>query len=140
MDHKDLSFFPVMRDHLLTAWQRALPLLSPAIQQGDEVDDAAVLAELQANLATLWVLVKHPEQTVVAAAVTVLETTPRRRVCRVWLTGALRGYVNWQHLAERIASWARTQGCSALILRGRRGWTKALPNWRLKNVELEFKL
>lgn len=58
------------------------------------------------------------------AAVTYVDTYPTGKVLRLWLVGGELDNV-LAHEAE-VAEWAKSIGCIAVDLIGRRGWEKAL--------------
>ncbi len=97
---------------------------------------------------------------IVAAAVTELQQTERCKFCIVVACGGssheehqgvdarLRGLcrerpggmARWLHLLTPIENWARAEGCDAMRIMGRRGWSRVLPAYRLTRVVLEKEL
>jgi hypothetical protein len=57
-------------------------------------------------------------------AVTELITFPRKKVMHIFLAGGELDQFFDMH--ESAIQWAKSQGCSAVTLSGRRGWTKAM--------------
>lgn len=79
-----------------------------------DTTEAEVVADLEANRATLW-----PGDS--AAMVTQLIAPSS---CHIWLAGGLMADL----LAMRagLEAWARAQGCAELTINGRRGWARVL--------------
>ena len=57
-------------------------------------------------------------------AVTEIITFPRKKTMHIFLAGGELDQFFDMH--ESAIQWAKAQGCSAVTLSGRRGWTKAM--------------
>lgn len=65
-----------------------------------------------------------------AAFVTQLQQFPAERICVIILCGG-DGLREWQDAAWRgLTRYARKAGCSCLQIVGRRGWTRAVPEFQ----------
>ncbi len=64
-----------------------------------------------------------------SAIVTQFWTFPRARALHFWLAGGDLSEITDQ-MQPVIEAWARDQGCQRSIIAGRRGWLKALPDYR----------
>lgn len=79
------------------------------------IDDVArALAE---NRAQLW-----PGKN--AVIVTEINTYPSERVIQVWLAGGDMQEI--MQMAAGLESWARLNGCSSVLVEGRKGWARTL--------------
>ena len=56
---------------------------------------------------------------------------PQRRVGNAFLAGGDngKGLAQLFDMADDMTDWARSQGCDGLMLTGRRGWSRRLPDW-----------
>jgi hypothetical protein len=97
---------------------------------------------------------------IVAAAVTKLQQAGRRKLCIIVACGGSSheehqgvdarlgglcrerpgGMARWLHLLAPIEDWAKSEGCDAMRIMGRRGWGRVLPTYRLTRVVLEKEL
>lgn len=73
-------------------------------------------------------------------AVTEIITYPRKRVCNVFLAGGEMQTI--KDLQAPCEEYARANGCSSLVLTGRKGWVRALKDygWNEVHTSLERKL
>lgn len=46
----------------------------------------------------------------------------------------------WKHLRKLIEDYARREGCRCVRLYGRRGWERALPEYRVEHIVMERRL
>jgi len=101
---------------LIEHFERCKPWLEAALEEGFyKIEDVArALAE---NRAQFW-----PGKN--AAIVTEIDTIGQTRVCRVWLAGGEMTEV--LEMARGLEAWSRLQGCSEVLVEGRKGWEKAL--------------
>lgn len=102
----------------LAEFDRCWPWLERAVQRGgnrfprDHIWNGITAGRLQ-----FWPFER-------CAAVTYVDTYPIGNVLRLWLVGGELGNV-LEHEAE-VAEWAKSIGCIAVELDGRKGWEKAL--------------
>lgn len=85
--------------------------------------------------ATLWLVASSKD--VLGAGVTAIVTTEWRKVCEILAFG---GDIESVRLVDGIEKYARTQGCSAVRLMGRKGWARVLKDYSAKHVLLEKEL
>lgn len=97
-------------------FERCLPWIEAALEGGfyTVADVARALGE---NRAQLW-----PGKN--AAIVTEIDTMAQKRVVRVWLAGGDMNEV--LEMAKGIEAWARLNGCTEVLVEGRKGWEKML--------------
>ncbi len=76
------------------------------------------------------------EGRVYSVAVTTIAVNEWRKVCEIVACGG-KEMCRWLHFIERLEDYARTEGCSAMRIFGRRGWTRILASYRVKRVILE---
>lgn len=106
-------------EDLCAAWRRCAPWLAGALDGSHTLND--VWAGVRAGEFHLWPGVR-------SAAVGELVEHPRRRDYHVWLAG---GDLAELTTMERSASaFARALGCDRITLHGRKGWARALTDYR----------
>ena len=122
----------VLADDLGRVWKDCAPLLIPAMQDGTTIEQ--VLTAIFARDAQLWIGSDNNE--IQVACVTELIRRGGCLYCNVWLTGG-RGVNNWIYFLKTIEAWAKEQGCDAMLIdRGRKGWGRLLPDYKIKTVAL----
>jgi hypothetical protein len=75
-----------------------------------------------------------------AAAVTRIMYTPNGPVCQYDSMSAKSLRRSNKELAPKIEQWAKSQGCIAVRIYGRRGWSRAMPDYTLKWVCMDKEL
>lgn len=55
--------------------------------------------------------------------ITELEQYPRKKNCHIFLAGG--NLTELEEMLPKVEDWAREQGCSAMTLTGRKGWTRS---------------
>lgn len=122
----------VLSDDLGRVWADCVPLLTPALNGMATIEQ--VLAAIFSKDAQLWI--GADESGIQVACVTELVRRGGCLYCNIWLTGG-RGLNNWMYFLETIEAWAKEQGCDAMLIdRGRRGWGRLLPEYKIKTVTL----
>jgi hypothetical protein len=74
-----------------------------------------------------------------AAAVTELRSANGRKFCTIVACGGEQRR-HWLHLLADLESFARAEGCATVLILGRPGWRRVLPDYRVKNIILEKEL
>lgn len=104
-------------------WPLAEPLIAGACRRGrhkdapDDIRRALKACDLQLWLA--W------DGAIAALAVTQIATHPRKTCCRIRIcTGRERR--SWEAHIATIEAWAKAQGCAAMELIARPGWSRIL--------------
>lgn len=106
-------------DTLRAAWRRCAPFLAPALDGSHTLDD--IWAGVASGEFHFW-----PGRR--SAAVGELVQHPRRRDYHVWLAGGdLRELIEMERSAS---AFARALGCDRITLHGRKGWARALKDYR----------
>lgn len=114
-------------------WPQAKGLIRAAIEQTDLSDFADIECSVLSGDQLLWLAISdHIE----AAATTHLIKTRGKPVLIVTaVSGTLRE--RWLPLRHRIESYAKAECCSCVRLYGRKGWERALPDYRVEYVIME---
>lgn len=146
----DWGCFAVPLEHLPAAFQLAQPLLLRAIEYSDgELDIGDLVDQLARGAMTLWLVgpgvmeartLDDLTAATKAAMVTEIGEFPSKRVLQVALLGGadVQKVVSTVVPALRIAGTAR--GCHQIRVVGRRGWAKALADWRQLYVTMGLDL
>jgi hypothetical protein len=105
-------------------WERCAPFIDRAVERADGAFDLEyVKTKVFTNQAQLW-----PGQN--SAVVTRLETHPSGLLtCLLWLAGG-DDLSELKALEKAISAWAKAMGCERMEIIGRRGWLKALDDYR----------
>lgn len=96
-----------------------------------EIND--VLKLLEDRKAQLFVFM---ETKPLAACVTTIEGTQSHKWLRVMWGGGSE-LNKWKHLLAGIEQWAKSLGCERSVIYGRKGWVKALSDYKQTAVILE---
>jgi len=100
------------------------------------------LSELDTDVlsgrALLWI-VHSDGHGIEAATVTRLDLTEHSKVCTILACGGVKRS-RWLHLLEEIEAYAKAEGCGSTRLYGRKGWKRALPDYREIGIVMERKL
>lgn len=117
-------------------WLQARPLIKAAIEQTGLSEFSDIEHDVLAGDQLLWLAISdHIE----AAAVTHLVKTSGNLVL---IITACSGHQRerWLPLRHRIESYAKQEGCKLVRLYGRKGWQRALPDYRVNYVIMEKEL
>jgi hypothetical protein len=124
---------------------QVLPMVSEMLAKGyrrsGNIWNALVLLdELRAERMTLWVAGYEGELRFIAAMVTRLYVLENgSKVCHIVALGG-EGLRDWIKYVDRIADYARAEGCDTLRLEGREGWSRILPSFVRVGVILEQRI
>lgn len=116
---------------LTAEWARLRPTIKRAYDKTGlglfSATEVAVLTGKQ----LIWYIREGDE--ILAAAVTLLLNTDAGKVCEVVAGGREHG--RWAQWAmHKLEEFAKAEGCSKMRIIGRRGWSKALPEFQTKYV------
>ena len=118
-------------------WPTVAPLIREAMARAAMSEFATVEHNIRNGDALLW-LAWDGEQ-IRAAAVTELHRINGRKFCLIVACGG-RERERWLSLISDLEQFARDEGCDAMRICGRRGWTRVLPDYRATRVILEKEL
>jgi hypothetical protein len=128
-------------------WPHVEALIERAMQRGGVSDFEELEQRVWRGQALLWIV--WDGEKILAAVVTAISIANGRKLCTIVACGApspsrKRGRVmvgeRWLHLLDGIEAYARDEGCAAMVIVGRRGWERVLPQWRRRAVILERSL
>ncbi|WP_235999385.1 hypothetical protein [Bradyrhizobium uaiense] len=115
-------------------WPLARALIKSASEKTGLGDFERTEREVLAGLQLLWLA--HDGSKIEAAAVTQLVVEAGRKLCVLVACGG-DGRDRWLPLIEGIESYARDEGCAAMLIGGRPGWQRVLSGYAVKSVVLE---
>lgn len=114
------------------------PHISELIGQAVRKTDLARLQDIAISVlhgdGLIWLATE--DNKILAAAVTSLSLTEASKVCTLEACAG-KGMPDWIGLISRIEQYAKDEGCTAFRIYGRRGWLRALKDYRLKHVIIE---
>lgn len=132
----ELVYVPLGHVHLV--WPRVADLIEAAMRRGDLGSFATVPSAVLTGRAQLWVAAESDGE-IVAAAVTELVKTARRKYCVIVAVGG-HHVARWLALLAPIEDWARTEGCAAMRIMGRKGWARVLTDYRVTRIVMDKEL
>lgn len=99
---------------------------------------ADILEQMKYGTRLLWVAVDD-DTTIIAAALTQLFPMRSGLVCKVLECGGdhMR---EWIGLRVEIEQYARDEGCARVLIEGRPGWARMLPDYAMIGVTLEKRI
>ncbi len=115
-----------------------LPLLRRMEQANDHVSAEDVFSQAERAEAQLWGYAVDGE--VKAMAATRIHTMAKGKLCSIWVCVGfdVLDIMNGAH--EEIEKWARSIGCYAIEIVGRKGWGRVLPGYVQTSVVYEKSL
>ena len=126
--HKNTPTLLLAEDRLGAQWERCAEYISDALAYAggthtmEDVYQAVTTGKAQF----------HPLEK--SAIITEIVDYPRRAICRIWLAG---GELDELMEAEKsIAVWAKSLGCDAMEIIGRKGWQRQLKDYTATAVIL----
>lgn len=124
-EKKEVRMYGVMSTHIDVIWEDVFEYLEKAILHSDgkyKIED--IYTSLKERDMQLWVAFDNDG--VCAICVTQLIKYPQKKVMYM-LFIAGREAINWLHLTDDLAQFARDHGCESIEGYGRPGWEKILP-------------
>jgi hypothetical protein len=118
-------------------WPHVEAMLERAMQRGGVSDFEELEQRVWRGQALLWIV--WDGEKIPAAVVTAISIANGRKLCIIVACGGAER-ARWLHLIDEIESYARDEGCAAMVIVGRRGWERLLPQWRRRAVILERSL
>ena len=118
-------------------WGQVAPLIKSAVERGGISDFATVEHNVRNGSVLLWLAWDGTE--ICACAATELSGANGKKNCTiVACAGKQRGA--WLPLIADLESYAKAEGCHAMLIFGRRGWEREIANYRVKGIILEKEL
>jgi hypothetical protein len=114
-------------------WPFARPLIKSAIDRTGLSDFDEIERDVLAGNQLLWVALSG---TIEAAATTKLVNVGSHKICILVACGG-KQRKRWLPLFERIENYARSEGCRAMRIIGRKGWQRVLSGYNVENIILE---
>lgn len=125
----DIQLLNVPQEGVLQAWPLVEPLIARAAAQTRKCNLSHLRSQLAEGGAQLWAIWEPTSEAVLAAFVTTLQSYPTGwNTARVVLLGGER-MESWRHLLRQVEEWARSEGCDALEIVGRKGWQRVFPDY-----------
>ena len=131
----------VRSEDLSKVWHLIAPLLASACEHADGMLDVPTLRYwIETNVAQLWIVVS--DNSVIAAAVTKIITTPKDRTLHICTLGGTRMNEWLDTLITEFDAFAKHYQCRFLAQCGRTGWSKILKNrgWKVARLTMTKEL
>ncbi len=130
-----MSIFTANPETLPELWPHALPHIERFSRETMLVSPGDLYRDVSAGDKQLWMVEGGGKVT--AAVVTQVYATLKGRICCVWAAAGGCGIAELKRVLEHIEQWASGIGCVTIEVRGRRGWKRALPEFKESGVLLE---
>ncbi|MCC6779765.1 MAG: hypothetical protein IT537_24555 [Hyphomicrobiales bacterium] len=114
-------------------WPHVEPFIAAACRRGLH-DLAGAEQAVRSGAALIWIV--WDGESIVAALTTELHRINGRKLCFIAALGGNERR-RWLHLIADVESWARAEGCVAMIVMGRLGWQRELRGYRPRGVIME---
>lgn len=115
-------------------WEEVSPMLKKALAEQTGMSLESVYEDVKRGKFLLW---KIPGQCVF---ITEIQPFALEKICVVALCGGEQ-LATWLKVAEETLSrHARAFNCSALVIVGRKGWSKVAPNFEITDFIMRKKL
>jgi len=98
-------------------------------------DAAGVHHDVLAGDALVWLVVDQDDK-IVGAVVTQLQMCRGDRLCVILAYGA-DDHARAAPLLAELEAYARSEGCAAMRVYGRKGWTQRLPDYRITAIIMD---
>ncbi len=118
-------------------WPEVSYWIKRAMERGDLGTFDRVEDDVLNGHALLWLALVWPD--IEGVAVTQIGRTEKSKVCTIIACGG-RHMSRWLSAIAPIEQYAREQGCDVVRILGRKGWLRALKDYRAPKVVLEKKL
>lgn len=108
-------------------WSRLLPLLKLPLDRQTAFDEVGLYTMLKRGEMQLW-------DAGDAAVVTQLQTYQLERICAIVLAGGTHLH-NWKNgMLGMLTRYAKFNGCKALCITGRSGWSRVLDGFEVTDT------
>jgi hypothetical protein len=115
-------------------WPFVSTLIEAAYARGGFGDFGSIRDDVAAARALLWLVWDGKD--VLAASITQVSIENADKICTIAACGG-HDKARWLHLISEIEKYAKGEGCARVRICGRRGWTKALDDYRVRAIVLE---
>lgn len=124
----------ILPDRVNELWPHVRDYLATAVDRCGDWTIEDIKTELDSAYLQLWIAW---DGSVAAAAITEIDNVPRGKVCRVVACG---GHADWPEAIKTIEQFAKDEGCVAMRIHGRAGWSRLFRSYEIEWVALEKRL
>lgn len=129
----ELKFTGVVgREQIISIWPDVAPIILRAISAYNEHSLDEIFSSLLSSTRQLWVF--HGKE-IEAILITQIKTNNSIKVCHLELCAG-RNFENLTFL-KIVEEWAKSAGCTQMIISGRKGWNRKLKDYQIKKLILE---
>lgn len=118
-------------------WPFCSSMIKAAMKRCRITDYSTVEHSIRNGNGLLWLAWDQDARKIMGAAVTQLSSANGEKFCTIVAGGSVGGRDEWLPLIAGIEKFARTEGCVAMRILGRRGWARLLPAYKVSSVLLE---
>ena len=132
------SLVCVPPDEVWKIWPgRVHELVDSAFARADVPMPDDIAEQLKYGTRLLWLVIDKDQ--ILAALLTQLFPMRSGLVLKL-LEGGGEKMSNWLHLKSQIEDYAKREGCVRVIVEGRPGWARVLPDYEVVGVTLEKRI
>ena len=115
-------------------WETVTPIVTRALEYQDTHPADDIKEAIKNKNAQLWTGKR-------SVIVTEINGYPQSKKCRIWLAAGDMDELVDEMLPD-VEEWSKNEGCSSVIIAGRKGWARVLAdkNYKQNYVTLERKL
>lgn len=111
------------------AWFLCSPMLGKAMRKDNPYTLEDYKSGLKSGAFQLWTWIENNKIT--CCGITCILNYPTKKICSLPIIGGASLKMWKEPAQEVIANWAKSNGCSEMEGYAiRKGWLRALPNWR----------
>jgi hypothetical protein len=127
--------FTAQFDTLEQLWLHAKPHIERFSSETMLISPDDMYRDISTGDKQLWMT--EAEGIVNAVVITQIYPTQKGSICCVWAACGNSGIESLVKVLGEIEKWARSIDCVALEIRGRKGWSRVLPQFKQTGVLLE---
>lgn len=119
-------------------WNGVYPMIDAGFAASDVPMPGDLLDQLTKGTRLLWIAMTDRHE-ILAAMMTQLFPMRTGMACKMLECGGER-LAEWKHLREEIEQYAKREGCNRVLIEGRPGWARVLPDYKTVSVALEKRI
>lgn len=117
-------------------WSGVQAMIDVGYAVGDDFMPENILEDIRYGRVVLWVAIEQDDGVIHAAMTT--ELVPMRSGLVCWMRQCSGDRMrDWVDFHSKIEEYAKGEGCVKTVLRGREGWERVLPGYKVRTVQLE---
>jgi hypothetical protein len=120
-------------------WPLVREMLDAGFAASDMLMPDDIVLQLCHGKRLLWIITDQDGTQVFAAAMTALHRMRSGLMCKILECGGEHAAL-WVHHRDKIEAYAKAEGCDRVVIEGREGWARLLPDYKMIGVVLEKRI